>query len=66
MEWGQGAWSGAWSTGEAGEDQMVGISECQAAYVLSNGEPLRVSDQMSAVIQAVWEDLPVAGMETEW
>lgn len=32
---------------------MVGISECQAAYVLSNGEPLRVSDQMSAVIQAV-------------
>lgn len=50
--WSQGEeeWAADESTQESGEDHMVDIPECQAEkpklgfYVVSNGEPLRVSE----------------------
>lgn len=53
-------WAADESTRESGEDHMVDIPECQAEkpklgfYVVHNGEPLRVSEQMSVMI-CLWQ-----------
>lgn len=70
MEWGWRAWSGDEASGETNEDQVVAISACQADmpgfYTVSNGEPLRVSEWMSVMIRADWDNFLAAGMKSEW